>query len=245
VNRIARAGMGALLAAAVGAAAAEQKLEQPQIHSGDSWTYRVTDEKGSGGWTQSHWQLTVTRVTGSSIYFKQQQSESTQPPRETFRATDWSYARDVNGKETVVDRPFQFPLSEGKSWKISFGEDNPSKNFRHENWDMDYHVVGYETIEVPAGKFQALKVEAEGRWTAQVAPAQNVVQAAHADDGGTQMASTVQKVQEREVTGRLYRAYWYAPEVKRWVKSVDEDYSSGGVRSSSRTTELESFKAGG
>jgi hypothetical protein len=49
---------------------------------------------------------------------------------------------------------------------------------------------------------------------------------------------------ERSATGRTYKAFWYAPEVKRWVKSVEEYYGSGGVRNESYTTELESFKPG-
>jgi hypothetical protein len=32
------------------------------------------------------------------------------------------------------------------------------------------------------------------------------------------------------------------PEVKRWVKSVEEYYGSGGVRNERYTGELESFK---
>jgi hypothetical protein len=54
----------------------------------------------------------------------------------------------------------------------------------------------------------------------------------------------VQNTTERQVTGRLYKAFWYAPEVKRWVKSVEEYYSNGGVRNERYTQELESFKAG-
>lgn len=44
------------------------------------------------------------------------------------------------------------------------------------------------------------------------------------------------------VTGRLYQAYWYALEVKREVKSVEENYDTNGVRSARFTIELESYK---
>ena len=30
------------------------------------------------------------------------------------------------------------------------------------------------------------------------------------------------------VSGRYYKCFWYAPEVKRWVKSTEENYSSNG-----------------
>jgi hypothetical protein len=44
------------------------------------------------------------------------------------------------------------------------------------------------------------------------------------------------------VSGRTYKAFWYVPEVRRWVKSVEEYYGSGGVRNERYTAELESFK---
>jgi len=44
------------------------------------------------------------------------------------------------------------------------------------------------------------------------------------------------------VDPRLYKAFWYVPEIKRWMKSVEEDYSNGGVRSIRRTMELHSYR---
>ena len=93
-----------------------------------------------------------------------------------------------------------------------------------------------------AGKFRALKIESEGHWEAQIAPGQSVVQGAQTGQGDATMVTQVQSIAERQVTGRLYKAFWYAPEVKRWVKSVEEYYSNGGVRNERYTQELESFK---
>jgi hypothetical protein len=102
--------------------------------------------------------------------------------------------------------------------------------------------VGFETIEVPAGKFNALKIEAEGRWTAELEPAQTITQGARSNADGTSMSTQVQNIKEKTVTGRTYKAFWYVPEVKRWVRSVEEYYGNGGVRNESYTGELESFK---
>jgi hypothetical protein len=44
------------------------------------------------------------------------------------------------------------------------------------------------------------------------------------------------------VTGRTYKAFWYVPEIGRWVKSVEEYYGSNGVRNERYTAELESYK---
>jgi len=58
------------------------------------------------------------------------------------------------------------------------------------------------------------------------------------------MVTQVEKTVAREASGRTYKAFWHVPEVKRWVKSVEEYYSSGGIRNERYTQELESFKAG-
>ena len=55
-------------------------------------------------------------------------------------------------------------------------------------------------------------------------------------------------VQTRKATpGRgnrrlLYKAFWYVPEIGRWVKSDEEYYGSNGTRTQRFSSELESFK---
>ena len=151
--------------------------------------------------------------------------------------------RDVNGVETVVNKPLSFPLTVGKNWNVKFTEQHPNKVHRSETWDVTYKVVGNESIEVPAGKFTAVKIEAEGKWAAQMEPSSTVVQAAQTSAAGASTGSEIKNVTATTASGRIYKAFWYVPEVKRWVKSVEELYSSGGVRSERSTTELESFKA--
>jgi hypothetical protein len=232
-----------LLCGMSGVAAAAQAIDRPDIRAGDTWVYRTTEEKGTSGWNQTHDELTVTRVTASAIYFTVKASGSTQAPKELFMGKDWSRIRDINGKETLVAQPMQFPLSPGKSWTVKFTEDSPSKTFRTETWDNNYSVVGYEDIEVPGGKYHALKIEAEGRWSAVLAPGETVVQGTEIHTSGATMSTQVQKTADgKEVSGRLYKAFWYVPEIKRWVKSVEEDYSNGGVRNVRRTMELESYR---
>jgi hypothetical protein len=70
------------------------------------------------------------------------------------------------------------------------------------------------------------------------------VQGAQTGQGGATVVTQVQNTSERNTSGRLYKAFWYVPEVKRWVKSVEEYYSSGGVRNERYAQELQSFKAG-
>jgi hypothetical protein len=218
-----------------------QNISAPTVKAGDSWTYKATTEKGPTGWTQTRDETTVSRVTSSTIYYTVKASGSTQPEKELFSGTDWSRARDVNGKETIVNRPLAFPLTAGKTWELHFTEQHPNKAHRSEEWNNKYTVVGYEAIEVPAGKFNALKIEAEGHWTAEIEPGQSVVQGAQTNAAGVSMTTEVQKTTERTASGRTYKAFWYVPEVRRWVKSVEEYYGSNGVRNEKYTGELESF----
>jgi hypothetical protein len=217
-------------------------VNAPTVKAGDTWTYKTTTEKSPSGWNQTRDETTVSRVTSSSIYYTIKPSGSTQPEKELFAGTDWSRVRDIEGKETVINRPLSFPLAAGKVWEVHYTEQHPNAKFKSEDWSSKYTVVGYESIEVPAGKFNALKIEAEGRWTAELEPAQTVVQGAQTNADGTSMTTQVQKTTDRTVSGRTYKAFWYVPEVKRWVKSVEEYYGSGGVRNERYTGELESFK---
>jgi len=240
--------MNKLLPALVGlgvfSGAWAQTLDRPVVKVGDTWIYRTTTERGPSGWNQTDEEIKVTRVTPTAIFVATKAAGSTQPAKEMLLGPDWSRLRDVNGKETVVNRPFAFPLADGKSWDVLYTEQNPNKDHRSEKFDSHFRVVGYETVEVPAGKFRALKIESEGHWEAQVAPGQSVVQGARAGQGSATLVTQVQNTDERQASGRLYKAFWYVPEVKRWVKSVEEYYSSGGVRNERYSQELESFKPG-
>jgi hypothetical protein len=219
-----------------------QTVNAPAVKAGDVWTYRSTTEKGPAGWNQTRDDTTVTRVTASSIYFTVKPSGSTQAPKELFSGIDWSRSRDVNGKDTIVNRPLSFPLTAGKSWEIHYSELHPNKAHRSEEITNKYTVVGFESVEVPAGKFNAIKIEAEGQWTAQLEPTQTVVQGMQSNAAGTVMTTDAQKTSDVTGSGRTYKAFWYVPEVGRWVKSVEEYYGSNGVRNERYTGELESFK---
>lgn len=225
--------------------AAAQSADAPVIKSGDQWTYQTTIETGPSGWKQTHDTFTVVRTTASNIYFTVQAKGAPTGPIEVIAGADWSRIRNVDGKETTVNRPLAFPLQPGKSWDVSFTEHNPNKAHTLEQWDTHYKVMGYESVEVPAGKFNAIKIEAEGQWIAELAPSTAIVQSANTAAGGTTMVTQTQRTQPSKATGRTYRAVWYAPEVGRWVKAVDEVYNSGGVRSQRTTSELETLQLTG
>jgi len=229
-----------LVTAAVGAPS--ETLGPPTVKAGDTWTYRVTTDMSTTGWHQSRDETVVSRVTSTSIYYTVKPTGSTQPPKELFAGLDWSRSRDIGGEQTVVNRPLSFPLSAGKTWQVQYTEQHPTKLHRSEKWNTKCTVLGHESVDVPAGTFDTVKVECEGTWTAEMEPTVTVAQSAQANATGVDMATHSDKITAGEHSGRTYKAFWYVPAVKRWVKSVEEYYSSSGVRTESHTGELESFK---
>ncbi|WP_295952666.1 hypothetical protein [Rhodoferax sp.] len=183
----------------------------------------------------------MLRATSTSIYYQTKQEGSTQPPREAVAGIDWSRVRDVNGKETVVNRPLAFPLTVGKTWNLDYTEQHPNKGHKTETFHNKYTVIGYESIQVPAGTFNALKIEAEGRWEAEIEPSQSTLATTQAMQNTTVAVAQVTKTLAATATGRTYKAFWYAPEVKRFVRTEEEYYSNGGIRNERYTSELEAF----
>ena len=50
------------------------------------------------------------------------------------------------------------------------------------------------------------------------------------------------KTSATTLTGRTYKAFWYVPALKRWVKSVEEYYDPNGIRYEGFGDVLEGFK---
>jgi hypothetical protein len=219
-----------------------ESIDAPRVAAGDSWVYRVTTERGPQGWVQHDEDFSVAHVDATTIFLSVKPSGSQQAPIEQLAGADWSRSRDVNGTQQVINRPFAFPLEVGKKWELKYTEANPNRQHLSESFQTGYAVVGWEDIDVPAGKFKALKIEAEGNWTAVVAPMNQMAAQAVNTTSGSAMLVQNNRVKPRTTSGRTYKAFWYVPGVKRFVKSVEEYYSSSGIRSERLTNELVSDK---
>jgi len=219
-----------------------ESMSAPKLNPGDTWTYVETVETAPNGWRQTHDEIVVLRTTSDHIYFETKQAGTTQAANELVEGADWSRSRNVNGTETMVNRPLSFPLSVGKTWQVKYTEAHPNVKHDSESVDTRFKVVGPESVEVPAGKFEAIKIEAEGQWTAQTAPMQSATTGTVANQAGATIVMQTRRASPVVATGRLYKAFWYVPEIGRWVKSDEEYYGSNGVRTQRFTSELESFK---
>jgi hypothetical protein len=224
-----------LAAAPNGVFAAE--LDQPQFSEQDAWVYHYKTEKG-GSIEESDVDVSIIRSDGDEILVGFKVVGSTHPPREIMYKSDWSHSRGINGAETLVERPFAFPLAIGKTWRVEYTEDNPNVQHAREHLEIPYRVVGWEDVKTAAGKFKALKIEAKGSWTADVLP-RTQSNAAIVQNNGQRTLLTQNDVQAaRRAEGRIYKVFWYVPDKKRWVKSREETYGSDGVLTERAETEL-------
>jgi hypothetical protein len=235
------------MAAAIFLAAAPalaDTIERPVVSPGDTWTYRETHQQGLVG-HETHNVATVERAGATEILLSIKEIGSTLPPREHLFGADWSRFRNVDGKDTVVNRPLDFPLSPGKSWTIEYKDDHPTNRVHSmEQIKEKYTVTGWEDVTVPAGIFKALKIETQGQWTATLAPALAAGAKTRTDAQGSTIVMQTNRTTPQTVTGRLYKAFWYVPSVKRLVKSDEEYFNASGERSEADGGELESYKIG-
>jgi hypothetical protein len=75
-----------------------------------------------------------------------------------------------------------------------------------------------------------------------MAPAINNVSGARVDGQGSAIVMQTNRTIPTTSSGRIYKAFWYVPSLKRWAKSVEEYYNSNSVRTERYSDELESDK---
>jgi len=229
--------------------ASAEPIDKPRLKTGDTWAYQSTTEQSanqnaqaSGAWAEKHSEITVVRAGSSTMLISRKERGSKLPPLEIMTGSDWSYYRSINGEETVVNQPFNFPLEEGKSWNLKFIENHPNNQLKYLESQLNYTVVGWEEVTVPAGKFKALKIETDGKWKSELEPSNNTSTSSRTNQDGTTVIMQANKERPKVSSGRIYRAYWYVPEAKRYVKAVEENFTPNGTLSRRNTEELESFK---
>ncbi len=71
-----------------------------------------------------------------------------------------SYQRRKRGKgeRNRLKKRYDFPLYEGKKWSLNYTSYSYSRG-QDNDWFVQFVVGGFEDVEVPAGKFRAIKVK--------------------------------------------------------------------------------------
>lgn len=231
----------AMLGVCMATQAVAQSVPAPKLAVNDSWSYRHTVQNRAG-WHQQEFVLNIVRVRASEVAVAVQLIGSPMPPAERLNGSDWTVSRSVNGHETVVGRPLSFPLTVGKTWSVEYTVDHPNRQHTSEHLQTTYKVTGWEDVTVPGGTFHALKIEGDGTWSAAIAPAVSGTAGTRLDAQGTTTVMQTTRTTPKVVSGRIYKALWYVPKVKRWVKYVEEGYDANDVRTVLYTDELTASK---
>ena len=122
---------------------------------------------------------------------------------ETYTA-DWNAIALAGGGNFAPHMgTFRFPLVAGASWPANFENTVPRRGEFQVSHERTAKAIGWEEVEVPAGKFRALKIEVTGSF---------------------------QRV-DRSIAGSATTVLWYVPAVKRWVKWTYEDRTFRGRNS--------------
>jgi len=130
----------------------------PEIRVGDSWTYRVRD--GFTGMPRENQRNEVVKVGGDRVEVAGT-IERGDGVQVYDRAWRW-LKRPATNLQTFEYNPayqaFAFPLAPGKRWRERLMATDPADGRRFPVW-IDGVVLGWERVNVPAGEFDALKVE--------------------------------------------------------------------------------------
>jgi len=187
-------------------------VEKPAVKVGDRWIYSQVDLLTNLVIQTST--IEVLAVEGDTIRTRNTLANRT--PTEDNSTTEdnifdsqWN-ARHADGRTFKPVRPFySFPLDVGKTWEGRLSYPN-QKGDSQINSQMKGTVVGRESVTVPAGTFQTLRIVITGSYYSERAFGKR--------GGGGVGKWTI----------------WYAPEVKRHVKL---EYEEGRNQTRSELTE--------
>jgi hypothetical protein len=163
------------------------KADRPQVKPGDQWQFKI-----GGNAVASGLDLTwaVTAVSAADI-------KATENGKPLLLTPDLNQVESPRRKDSDW-RLLSFPLEVGKAW--TYVNDYVLKDTGTEG-QQKYSVVvlAYEKVRVPAGEFDAFKLEAKGSFSGR----------SHAGP----------------VSGSSSRTYWYAPAARAIVKEeIDDAY---------------------
>lgn len=188
-------------------------VNKPDIKVGDRWMYRVVNMYNNEA--TSEFEQIITEVNGDEIKLDQKTFSSNAGDnvgsvarRKADRAT-WTFpdSRIFEGSFVFL----AFPLEVGKTWK------NEYQRRRNDSgttaFSSPVKVEGWEEVEVPSGKFKALKVAHSGFYST--------------------------KILSGAWNGRSAQTVWYSPEVKKFVKLEFDDSDKGGNKTRTELIEYE------
>ncbi|HEY4374578.1 MAG TPA: hypothetical protein VGN52_21830 [Burkholderiales bacterium] len=184
-------------------------IVKPPVHAGDSWLYRRSNGKNSVAMRQ-----TAVKVSDDVIALRTELLRS--PDNSTvLYDREWGLMASGYNEYRPALHYYSFPLYAGKRWSINtaisnFGAAQTSR-VKGEAW-----ATGWEQVEVPAGRFLALRIE---------------IDVETSDPGNP------------DRTVRVRETHWYVRTVLRPVK-VESHSVVGNAEPTGETVEMLSYRMG-
>jgi len=244
MSQIARGAFALLLGISAPAAAAPAaSVPAPAFKLGDSWVYDQTTEKGPSGFGQVRLDLVIERLEGETMMVGIKADGAPTAFQDLEVGIDWSQRRIIDGQDRMTTRPLSFPMSVGQSWTVDYVDTNRHGAQTSAHIKQTYTVVGWEDVTVPAGTFHAIKVVSKGIDKATIEVANTAVAGMVAGAGGATSVAHTQRGGTGQLTTSAYAEYYYVPELKNYVKTIEEQYNTDNVRVMRTTRALVSYKA--
>jgi hypothetical protein len=222
--------------------AQSQTVRAPAFAVGDEWVFDRTNERGTTNFRQSRVDLRVNRVDDDAMLLGVKPDGAPTDYQDHRIALDWSQSRVIDGQLTVTGRPFRFPMAPGDSWTLEFRQAELHDGQTQTHWRETYTVVGWVDVTTPAGAFHTLEVKMTGSADAMIPVPQAAAAAAVATPQGAMTVGRTQRAGVRPIHMTVYGEFYYAPTVKYFVKSVQEQYNTENIRTQRDTDILASFK---
>jgi hypothetical protein len=195
--------------------AVARALEPPPRQVGDRWVYQREIRDGEALTRRNY--LTLTLTSADAKGFEVESSDAGDPLRFDPDGNLFSMPAPKGGGTLVfdpVDPRFRFPLKPGDSWSTRSRELFPQFV---KQADSRVTVMGWESVKVPAGTFQALKVSKVSNkdW----------------------MPFPGQPAYSKRVTH-----YWYVPQLRTFARYETLEVTQRGEVLADQSWELDSFR---
>ena len=190
-------------------------LLPPSPQVGDQWVYQREIRDGEGLTRRNY--LTMTVASAGLGGYEVQSSASDVPYRYDANGNIQSMPASTGSGTFVIDPVdvlFRFPLQAGASWSAGTREVGPSFVRNAENLVT---VVGWESLQVPAGTFQAMKISKVATKAWEPFPGQST--------------------RSKRVTN-----VWFVPALRTYARYETLEVTQAGVVLLDQTWELDSFR---
>lgn len=177
---------------------AQTLAERPELQPGENWTFHEKNIKTGGLLIYRH----EMQTKEGDVYLLREDSDNGTNKKQQLvrRSPDLNRLRTVSG-QVQNSGWFNFPLAAGKTWQVTERWTN------NQGYDeVTFKVIGLEKITVPAGTFDAIKIEGTGFW--------------HNESPSTWTTGRDDKIA---------MTLWFAPEVKSYVRFLRENWWKGQI----------------